>query len=424
MRYSTPRLAQRKHIVSANGPWSFLLIIQCKKVERLAEVKWTLIITLLIGFVVVYHHAIYPLLLKLMAAKRQEPDHESELSETEYPSIHLILPAYNEAKVIAEKIRNVADIDYPDGKMRVTLIGDGCEDNTIEIAREVAKEPACRHAEIEIVEHCENSGKVTVLNQAIGESEADIIALSDISALIPKDGFRIAARRFQNPNVGVVNSRYTFSRYSSDGERVYWEYQSAIKKMEEQSGSVIGAHGALYFIRRHLYVPLPLDTINDDFVIPMQIVAQGHKAVHEESIATLELECAEKDMNNRRRKRIAAGNLQQTIRLRRLLAPRYKGVAFNFFSGKVLRVFMPILLPIFYVLSFVLASQWLFFALLFLAQTVFYGVAVYAHFQHRYGRNAHGSNKLTDVIYYFSSGHWYSLLGIVEYFVLRRKFRV
>lgn len=383
-----------------------------------------LIFAVICGFIIVYHHVIYPVLLRVLATRlKQRTAQTSPLSLAQLPTIELILPAYNEADVIADKLRNVAALDYPADKLKVTLVGDGCADDTIAIAREVAATDECLGLNLDIQEFKQNRGKIAVLNLAIEQSTADIVALSDISALINKDGLLLAAERMQDPQVGVVNSSYHFANYSSEGEKNYWRYQSTVKQMESFTGSVIGAHGALYFFRRHLFQALPADTINDDFILPMNIVAQGYKAVHEPRIEAVELECVQTDANNNRRKRIAAGNLQQAIRLRGLLSPSFKGVAFNFLSGKVLRVLMPLCLMAFYIASLVLAAHYTLFALLAVGQTVFYALAYYQHQWLKKQQGAKG-RRLLATIYYFASGYWFSFIGMVEYLSKSRTFRV
>ncbi len=379
------------------------------------------ILALFIGFVIVYHHVLYPLLLRLLASRKSDELVNQCLTDDDLPSIELILPAYNEASVVAAKIRNVAALDYPADKIKITLIGDGCTDDTMAIARAVANEPCCAGLSLEVDEHINNRGKVEVINQAVKNSKSDIVALSDISALINVDGLRMAARRFQQAKVGVVNSTYQFANYSSQGEAAYWAYQSKVKQMETRTGSVIGAHGALYFFRRELFTPLKADTINDDFILPMLIVEQGFKAVHEPLITATELECVKSVANNNRRMRIGAGNLQQAVRLRRLLSPSFRGVAFNFLSGKVLRVLMPACLFLFLVISAVLAQKHLIFALLTAGQTLFYILALFVHFSKRQQSKP---NRLLAVIYYFASGYWYSFIGMVQYLSKSRTFKV
>ena len=247
--------------------------------------------TLITGFIIVYHHALYPLLLRLLASMQADSSNSTAVdqSNADLPTIEVILPAYNEASVVAQKLRNVAELDYPPDKLTITLIGDGCNDDTMQIAKQLTQDANFAHLNLNIREFTHNRGKIAVINQAIIASQSDIVAMSDISALINSDGLRLAARRFQDPKVAVVNSSYHFANYSSAGEQAYWQYQSKIKQMESKTGSVIGAHGALYFFRRHLFTELRPDTINDDFVLPMSIVAKGYLAVHEARIQAVEI---------------------------------------------------------------------------------------------------------------------------------------
>jgi cellulose synthase/poly-beta-1,6-N-acetylglucosamine synthase-like glycosyltransferase len=176
------------------------------------------------NFVIVYQHVLYPVLLRLLASGKSDVQACECLADADLPSIELILPAFNEAAVVAAKIRNVAALNYPADKLKITLIGDGCTDNTIAIAQAVANEPCCIGLSLEIDEHINNRGKVEVINQAVKDSKSDIVALSDISALINVDALRMAARRFLQAKVGVVNSTYQFANYSSQGEKIMLPY--------------------------------------------------------------------------------------------------------------------------------------------------------------------------------------------------------
>ncbi|NMV11706.1 glycosyltransferase family 2 protein, partial [Vibrio parahaemolyticus] len=100
----------------------------------------------------------------------------------------------------------------------------------------------------------------------------------------------------------------------------------------------IGSHGAFYTFRTHLFEPLEVSTINDDFILPMRIVLRGYSAIYEPNMLALELEQSSDDADFKRRLRISAGNMQQLMQLKKLLLPRYRGTAFAFLSGKVLRL--------------------------------------------------------------------------------------
>jgi cellulose synthase/poly-beta-1,6-N-acetylglucosamine synthase-like glycosyltransferase len=264
----------------------------------------------------------------------------------------VIVPCHNEAAVIERKIENLQALNYPRDKLAIVLALDGCTDGTAELARKTSSS-----LNLKIVEYPVNIGKVAVLNEQIHEATTHIVALSDASSLVNSDALMIAAGRFAEPSVGVVSSSYCVTDTENPGEQAYWEYQIAVKKGEARLGAPLGAHGAFYLFRRELWTELPADTINDDFVLPMRMVLDGHRAVYEERIACRELERARSSQEFRRRMRIGAGNVQQVLRLWRLASPRLRGVSFAFVSGKGLRALMPFVLLVCLASSVALAIQ-------------------------------------------------------------------
>lgn len=382
------------------------------------------LITLLAMFLVVYHHALYPLLLRLIKTttepqcqKLPERNYLQGGEDDELPTVELIIPAYNEAQYIAEKISLISALDYPADKLKVTIACDGCTDLTAAIARrQLARLSFCEF-EIELVEHKNNRGKVALLNEHIRQSQAQIVALSDVSALISVDAFLIAAHHFHNANIGVVCGSYQFLSHGSQGEESYWHYQRQVKLKEAKLGALLGAHGAFYLIRREAFSPLQADTINDDFVLPMEILAAGYQAVYEPEICALELEQADDGCDRSRRKRIGAGNLQQLIRLRHMLLPKFKGLAFTFFSSKALRVLSPALMAISLLGSLILAFDSALFGGLLMAQLLGYGLAMLPNWV-----PLKTWPKAILSLNYLVEGHWASGSGGVEY-ALRRSYQ-
>ena len=368
-------------------------------------------ITVLSIFLIIYHHAGYPILLRLLGKRRTDADSAgNSTAAIDLPSITILLPAFNEERYIADKIRNLAFLDYPRDKLKILIVSDGSTDSTYQRALETLQEPECRDCSIKVIEFTRNRGKVAVLNRMISEIDSEILALSDISALISIDALRLAAQRFSDPQVAVVNGHYRLLNPGMAGEQKYWEYQSRLKADEASLGSVIGSHGAFYLIRTHLYQPLPEDTINDDFIIPMEIVRQGYRSVYEGDILALELEQAKADQDSHRRIRISAGNLQQALRLWGLLSPRHGGTAFTFASGKVLRVLMPYLMIIALIGSILLAPEHFLFWLAAVGQIAIYGLYLVLELL-----GLGDSSKALQALKYLLRGHFNNLRGSLGY---------
>jgi cellulose synthase/poly-beta-1,6-N-acetylglucosamine synthase-like glycosyltransferase len=310
---------------------------------------------------ILYHHVVYPLLLPLVARLRSRDSTQLAAPDlADLPNITLIVPCHNEARVIAAKIANFAALDYPRDRLSIVLALDGCTDATQSIAAAAldrVPDLKCRLAVYDA-----NIGKVAVLNDQIGRATSDIVALSDASSLLNPDALLRAAAYFGTPEIGVVCPAYQVVDASNPGEQAYWAYQSRVRLYEARVAAPMGAHGAFYLFRRRLAAELEPDTINDDFMLPMRIVAAGHRAIYDPAIVATEVEPSTVSQEFRRRVRIGAGNFQQFVRLLSLAKPQRPWLAFVFCSGKGLRALMPFLLLSCLVSSLVLAPGFRFYA--------------------------------------------------------------
>ncbi len=296
-----------------------------------------------VGGLLIWHHLLHPPVLRFFAHFANGPEPTGTTGDGPPPRVTVVVPAYQEERHIARKIRNLAALDYPRDRFSAVVLLDGCTDRSEEFARAALAELGPAAEGIELRAFAENRGKVAVLNEAIAAVADGIVVLTDASAEVEPDALRRVVAHFSRPAVGVVSGAYGFAYEPSPGEKMYWIYQTRVKAAEAALGAPMGAHGAFYAIRREAWKPLPADTINDDFVMPMSIVADGYRGVYDQEIKTFEREPSRPSDDLRRRMRIAAGNLQQTVRLARLLDPRRPGIAFAFLSGKGLRAFVPML---------------------------------------------------------------------------------
>ena len=358
-----------------------------------------------------YHHVGFPVLMRAMTAAKAAPENVSSAARrSELPEMTVLMPAYNEAAYIAEKLRNLAQLDYPERLLHIIVVCDGCSDATAAIARSTLQEPALAALRAEIIEEPENRGKIAVLNRYLPTIPKGVVAISDVSAHLDPDALRRAAVHFEDRGVGVVAATYQLSQGGSAGESAYWRYQIKNKIGEARLGAPLGVHGALYFIRAGDFAPLEADTINDDFVIPMRIVAAGKRAVYDTDIVATEQEVAGQSLDFNRRIRIAAGNLQQLLRVPQLLSPRLGGIALAFFSGKALRAIAPFLLALMMAGSAALSltsTYWLVFSALQAA-----GIAMVLA---RHLFIPAGRSRLLDIVHYIAVGYTAGFIGAVRY---------
>ena len=286
------------------------------------------------GIAILYAYVGYPLALLLLRALIHRPVHKAAVT----PSVTLIVPAYNEAGVIAAKMRNVSALNYPAELLEVIVASDGSTDRTAEIAREFSV-----GRNWQVLAFSRNRGKISAVNEAVHAARGDIILLTDASAMMTPDAVRHLVSNFADAEVGAASGMYRVQKASSGQlgrqEELYWRYETFLKIQESAVGSVLGGHGALLALRKRLYCYPAPDTINDDYVIPLRIIAGGHRVVYEpQAIACEE---ASEMVGFQRRVRIMAGNLQQLKELAGLLRPLRLLPLFCFVSHKAIRTAVP-----------------------------------------------------------------------------------
>jgi cellulose synthase/poly-beta-1,6-N-acetylglucosamine synthase-like glycosyltransferase len=292
-------------------------------------------------FCVFYTYAGYPLLLWALSrcfGRREEP---VAGDDAELPSLSLLVAAYNEQEDIDGRIQTALAMDYPHDRLEIVIASDGSSDATADIVRRYA------HRGVRLLDFRVRRGKAAVLNDAFGELRGSVVLLSDANTHIDPDAPRKLVRWFRDPSVGVVSGRLklTDARTGHNVDGLYWKYETFLKKCEARLGGLLGANGAIYAIRRHLFRPLPPGTIVDDFVIPLKaklssgcrLVYEGRAVAREQTPLTLGCEF-------HRRARIGAGGFQSICLLWGLLHPAQGWTAFTFLSHKILRWTCPFFL--------------------------------------------------------------------------------
>ena len=280
----------------------------------------------------VYIYGGYLLALKVLVVIRgARPIAQAPIT----PSLTLIISAYNEAAVIRKKIENALALDYPPDQREIVVISDASSDGTDEIVKEYASHGVrlCRQAE--------RRGKTAGLNAVVPTVRGDIVVFSDANAIYREDALRMLARNFADPRVGCATGEARYLAGSDAvadvGERLYWNYEIQIKKLETALGSMVGGDGAIYAIRKSLWQTLP-DTAINDFLNPLQIVAAGWRAVYEPEAICFEETAGGTRAEYRRRVRIVSRSWRAVFQAHGVLNPLRVGMfAWSLLSHKVLR---------------------------------------------------------------------------------------
>jgi cellulose synthase/poly-beta-1,6-N-acetylglucosamine synthase-like glycosyltransferase len=298
---------------------------------------------------VVYSYLIYPGLLALFARIFARP---VKCSDDHIPSIGVLVPAYNEEKVIARKIENILSMDYPADKISVWVGSDCSDDGTDEIVRAMAD------PRVHFWRSPSRGGKTGIVNGLAPQVESEIILLTDANTMHRRDCLKAMAKHFVDPTVGGVagHIEHKTTEDNESAETVYRSFESHQKVLEGRLHSTISAFGGSYAIRKELFQPIPPNAYsNDDVLIPMNIIRQGYRIIYEMDAI------AEEDMTEKvrsefqRRVRIGAGNFQSFFWLLDFFNPLRGWPWFCYISHKVTRWFSPFFIMFCYVSCLLLA---------------------------------------------------------------------
>lgn len=291
-----------------------------------------------------------------------------------YPELTLVVPAYNEADCIGEKVANSFALHYPSEKIRYLFISDGSTDGTTEI---LSATPGIR-----LIADPERRGKIERLNQAMTEVDTPVVVFSDASTMLHPDALGQLVRYFADPEVGAVagEKRVRADRSAGAagaGEGIYWKYESLLKRLDSELKTVVGADGGLFSMRTDLYEPVEKDTVLDDFMISMRLTAKSYRVVYEPAAFALESPSFSVKEEMKRKIRICAGGFQSMGRLSALLNPfRYGLLTFQYVSHRVMRwTVAPLCLLLLLVTSLALYPTSPFYRAVVFGQVFFYLLA-------------------------------------------------
>ncbi len=293
---------------------------------------------LLCAFVIVFPYGGYPLCLWLWS--RFSRGLASASHEAHSPTVAMVVAAYNEEKIIAEKIQNFLDLDYPKNKRTLYIGSDGSTDRTHDI---VARFQA---ADVKL-QIFPRMGKANVLNRLVEKTTQEILVFSDANTLFASDALKQLVDPFRHGQVGCVCGRLKLLdpvRNDEDqgGEGFYWKFETWLKRHESRLGLVMGANGGIYALRRSLWQTLPSNVINDDFTASMQVYLQHAYMVYAEQAQANEYVAPSWQSEFRRHIRDGAGHYLALFHLWRLLGYIKKpGLCFVFWGHRVLRWLAP-----------------------------------------------------------------------------------
>lgn len=307
-----------------------------------------------ISFLLLFHsYVFYPFLLKILAKSKSN----NEIIHTkieEMPDIIILMAAYNEQKVIEEKLKSIVESNFPASKIKVFIGSDASTDNTDSIVEKFAK----KYGNIELVRFSGRSGKCKIINDLykklhekydISYLENTILILTDANVFFHNDMITQLSKHFKNEKIGVVGANFFNTGLKDKGishqEKMYINRENELKYNEGKLwGKMIGAFGGCYAIQYKAYNIVPDNFLMEDFYISMKIFEKNYLSIVEPEAICYEDVPNQIQEEFKRKTRISAGNFQNLSVLYHLLYKQSFILGFCFFSHKIIRWIGPFLI--------------------------------------------------------------------------------
>jgi biofilm PGA synthesis N-glycosyltransferase PgaC len=286
-------------------------------------------------------------------------------------NVSMVVAMHNERKNARRKIENCFELDYPADKLQVIVSLDAPTDGTDAVIRDYAAQG------VDIVYSPVRTGKAAALNRGVAMARGDILLFADARQRFDKSAVRELIANFADESVGSVSGELFLldeeAKEASDAVGAYWRYEKRLRAMESDIHSVPGASGAIYAIRRELFVPLDSETILDDVVIPMRIVVGGKRSIFDPAARAYDVASQNPELEYERKTRTLTGNYQLFAQMPELLMPWRNPIFVQLISHKLGRLLVPYCLTALFISNLFLLYG--FYLAAFACQIFWYGLA-------------------------------------------------
>lgn len=357
-------------------------------------------------FLVLMSFLIYPIILKFLAIFGFRKKNPSALNK----SISILISAYNEEKVIKDRIENLAEQNYDFEKVEVFVGSDNSKDKTDEILLELSQ----KYKWLKFFSYKQRGGKAGVLNKLINEAKNEIIVFTDANTIFDKDVLKNLVKYFDNNDIGGVCGKLILKSEDSDDneESRYWSYETMIKQVEGDLGISIAANGGIFAIRKEIYTQIPTEkAVTDDLFLSLKVLSKGYKFAYASDARAYENTANSLNEEMQRKIRFSATNFQTLLACKELLFHKNLLLSYAFWSHKVIRWFLPLLLIFIFISNYLLISFGSFYNLFFILQVIFYTFSFIGFILYKF--------KIRFMIftlpYYFYLSNYALVMGFIKF---------
>ncbi|MFB6121244.1 MAG: glycosyltransferase [Halobacteriaceae archaeon] len=197
------------------------------------------------------------------------------------PTVSVVLPTYNEERIVEQKLDGLCELDYPLDKMEVVVV-DSSDDDTRDIIRDFFDG---RDAPgLTLLEEDERRGLAPALNDAYAAAENEVVVKTDCDSVVADGALREAVANLADPDVAAVTGRNAEVLGGSDVEAGYRGVQGYVQQLESHLDSTLIFHGPFSAFENDEIRPIDPDSIADDTELALKIRRGGKRVLFDPAI--------------------------------------------------------------------------------------------------------------------------------------------
>lgn len=266
---------------------------------------------------------------------------QSPAGDVRQPSVSVVLAVRNEEARIAARLENLLAQEF-DGALEIVVVSDGSTDATCDIVSSFAPRG------VRLLKLGSPVGKAAAVNRGVARAGGGIVVFADARQRFERDAVARLAANFRDPSLGCVSGELVFLKDGTSAIQqemgAYWRYEKSVRRLESRCGSVVGATGAIYAVRRALYRTLPAETLLDDVLTPLNVIEQGYRCRFDGTAVAYDVVSKDAGQEWTRKVRTLAGNWQLIALRPELLLPWANPCWWRLISHKLMRLVVPFLL--------------------------------------------------------------------------------
>lgn len=253
-------------------------------------------------------------MMSIVVIKSRNKDKDQSKTEnySDTPFVSILVATYNEEKVIANRVENLFDLNYPNDKYEILVVDSDSTDKTRIIVKALIQKSNLDGVQLKLIEESERKGKASAINIGKKIATGELVLIADANSIFDKDVLKELVPHFEDPSVGAVSGRYFVSNPNntiSSSESFYWGIEYITLLGESFLDSIATVIGTISIWRKNL-MDFRSDTLTEDLDMAIQVRRKGFKVKYEPNAKVYE-PCATVVVDQiKQRKRISIGTIQ------------------------------------------------------------------------------------------------------------------